>query len=311
MTRYLEVGTQIAERVRSGILRPGAELPAVRAYARQWGTSAATIVRAYRYLAEGGVIVLAARRRARVAPDGMIAASHLLHADRVFRLAGSDDPALQIVLERAGPTVVSVGARGSFQALRALARSDADGAAIHLRHRCGTHNAPFAQALLRDRHPHLLHLWRREQGLFVAHGNPCGITTPADLAGLRVAKREVGTGTRILLDQLLATAGIAADEVAGPELGSHVEVALAVAAGITDTGLGVRAVAIDLDLQFIPLIWETYDIALPGDALGAAKPLITTLRDPTVQASIRLLGGYDLADSGSVEALSSVPRQSS
>ncbi|MGH3765978.1 MAG: substrate-binding domain-containing protein [Pseudonocardiaceae bacterium] len=304
MTRYLEVGRHIANRVWSGELRPGAELPGVRAYARERGTSAATIGRAYRHLAEGGVIVLADRRRARVAPDGVIAASRLLEADRVFRLAGSDDPALQIVLDRAGPAVVPVGTRGSFPALRALARSDADGAAIHLRHRCGSYNAPFARALLRDRHPHLLHLWRREQGLLVAPGNPRGITTPADLPGLRMAKREIGTGTRVLLDQLLIAAGIAPDEVAGPELGSHLEVALAVAAGITDVGLGVRAAANDLDLDFISQTWETYDIALPGDALGAAKPLIVALRDPAVQASIRALGGYDLVHSGCIEQLS-------
>src|SRR5262249_48263716 len=156
----------------------------------------------------------------------------------------------------------------------------------------------FARALLRDRDPHLLHLWRREQGLFVAHGNPLGIITPGDLRGLRVAKRKVGTGTRVLRDQLLDAAGIAAGEVAGPELGSPLEAALAVAAGIADAGLGVRAVANDLDLDFIPVTWETYDIALSGDALGAAKPLITTLRQPTVQASISLLGGYDLARTG-------------
>ncbi len=303
MTRYLEVSAEIAERVRSGELRPGAELPAVRSYARKRDTTASTIGRAYRYLAEGGVIALSDRRRARVAPDGMIAASRLLEAERVFRLAGSDDPALQVVLGRAGPTVVPVGTRGSFPGLRALTRSDADGAAIHLRHRCGTYNAPFARALLRGRRPHLLHLWFREQGLLVAPGNPRGITTPADLPRLRVAKRETGSGTRVLLDQLLTAAGVAPDDVAGPELGSHLEIALAVASGITDAGLGVRAAANDLDLDFISLRWESYDIALPGDALGAVKPLITALRDPDVKASILTLGGYDLAHAGSVEPL--------
>ncbi len=303
VTRYLKVGMEIADQVRSGQLRPGAELPSVRACAQKRGATVATIGRAYRYLAEGGVITLVDRRRARVAPDGVIAAARLLDTERVFRLAGSDDPALQIVLSRAGSTVVAVGTRGSFQGLRALARSDADGAAIHLRHPQGAYNAPFARALLRGHDPHLLHLWRREQGLLVAPGNPRGITTPADLAELRVAKREVGAGTRVLLDQLLTAASIAPDDVAGPELGSHLEIALAVAAGITDAGLGVRAAATDLDLDFIPLVWESYDIALPGHALGAARPLITALRDPEVQTSILGLGGYDLTHTGTVEAL--------
>jgi molybdate-binding protein len=307
LTRYLRLGMKIAERVRSGQLRPGVELPSVRVCAQEHGTTASTTRRAYQYLAEGGVITLAPRRRARIAPDGKIAAARLLDAERVFRLAGSDDPALQILLARAGPTVVLVKTRGSFQGLRALGRSEADGAAIHLRHHGGVYNAPFAEALLRGRNPHLLHLWRREQGLLVAPGNPRNITSAADLAKLRVAKREAGTGTRVLLDQLLTAADITPDNVAGPELRSHLEIALAVAVGITDTGLGVRAAVNDLDLDFIALTWENYDIALPADALGSARPLITALRDPKAQALIRGLGGYDLTHAGSVQALSPPP----
>ena len=303
MARYLEIGTEIAHRVRSGELPAGTELPAIRETARQHATTSSTIGRAYRYLADGGVITLADRRRAKVATDGAIAAARLLEADRVFRLAGSDDPALQIMIDHAAPAVVPVGNRGSFDGLRALARGTADGAAIHLRHHSGAYNAPFAHALLRHRRPHLIHLWRREQGLLVAPGNPRGATSVAALATLRVAKREVGAGTRVLLDQLLIATGIAPDDVKGPTLHSHLEIALAVASGIADVGLGVRAATNDLNLGFIPLTWEPYDLALSGDALGAASPLITALRDPTVQASISKLGGYDLESAGTVEPL--------
>lgn len=303
MARYLEISTEIAQRVRSGQLAAGVELPAIRESAREYGATSSTIARAYRYLADGGVITLADRRRARVTSDGVIAAARLLEVDRVFRLAGSDDPALQVVLDHVGPAVLTVGTRGSFHGLRALTRGIADGAAIHLRHRNGVCNAPFAQALLRDRRPHLLHLWRREQGLLVPPGNPRGARTPADLATLRVAKREVGAGTRVLLDQLLIAAGIAPDDVAGPELHSHLEISLAVAAGVADLGLGLRAAANNLGLDFVPLTWESYDIALDGDALGAARPLITTLGDPKVRATISKLGGYDMEHAGTVQPL--------
>ena len=67
-----------------------------------------------------------------------------------------------------------VGASGSFRGLTALWRNEADGAALHLRHRDGTYNAPFAAALLAGRDPVLVHLWQREQGLVVAPGNPLG-----------------------------------------------------------------------------------------------------------------------------------------
>jgi molybdate-binding protein len=303
MTEYLDVSTEVARRVRAGELGSGAELWSVREHARRRGTTASTINRAYRCLAEHKVIVLADRRRARVAPDGALAAARFLEPDRVFRLAGSDDPALQIVLNHVGRHVATVGTRGSFPGVRTLARGDADGVAIHLLHRNGSYNAPFARALLRGRGPTLIHLWRREQGLLVPHGNPAKLTTPADLRGCRVAKREHGTGTRVLLDRLLTAASIPPDEVPGPELGSHLEIALAVASGITDTGLGVRAAATDLDLDFVPLTWERYDIALAADALAAAAPLITALREPAVRAAITALGGYDAIRAGTIEAL--------
>ncbi|MGH3673411.1 MAG: substrate-binding domain-containing protein, partial [Pseudonocardiaceae bacterium] len=84
----------------------------------------------------------------------------------------------------------------------------------------------------------------------------------------------------------------------------------AVASGVTDVGLGVRAAANDLDLDFIAVAWECYDIALAEDALGAARPLITALRDPAVQASILAFGGYDLARAGTVELLTGHQAQS-
>lgn len=304
MTRYLDISFRLADQVLSRQLRPGAELLSVRAYAAQAGATASTISRAYAHLAEAGVLVVESRRRARVAPDGYLAAMRLRQGERLFRLAGSDDPALQIVLGSAGRTVVLSASRGSFAGLRALAAGDADGAAVHLRHVDGEYNAPFAEALLRGRDPHLLRLWRREQGLVVPRGNPGRITGARDLVGRRVAKREPGAGTRVLLDQLLAAEGASADAVSGPEFTSHVEIALAVAAGVADAGLALGVAAAQLDLDFLPLAWEHYDIVLPGDALGAAEPLVGAIRDPRVHAAIRMLPGYDLEDAGRLVRLS-------
>jgi len=78
----------------------------------------------------------------------------------VLRLAGSDDPGLDIVLRSVGDgLVVTVGARGSFDGLAAIWQDTADAAAIHLRHRSGTQNSPFARSVLRGRRPTLIHLW--------------------------------------------------------------------------------------------------------------------------------------------------------
>lgn len=287
----------------AGELTAGAELPSIRDLARQEHTTASTISRAYDHLAHGGVIAQSDRRRARIHPEARVAAHRLLGARREFRLAGSDDPALDIVLRRAGSAVSLVGARGSFHGLTALWRGTADGAAIHLLHHSGVYNAPFASALLRGREPTLIRLWRREQGLLVPPGNPGNITSVKDLRAARVAKREFGAGTRVLLDRLLMDHGIAPDSVAGPETASHLEVALAVASGVATAGLGVRAPATALDLDFIPVAWEDYDIVLPATALAAADPLITALRDPQLRQAIDRLGGYDTTDAGTVRTL--------
>ena len=151
-------------------------------------SSPATVQRAYAALARAGVVILAERRGARVAPGGELAARRLLRAGAAFRLAGSDDPALALLLAEVGDEIVMVGASGSFRGLTALWRNDADGAALHLRHRDGTYNAPFASALLAGREPVLVHLWQREQGLIVPPGNPLGLHDAAALQHIRVAQ---------------------------------------------------------------------------------------------------------------------------
>jgi molybdate-binding protein len=303
VTRYLDLGTDLATAVRAGELAAGSELPSVRDLATVRGTTTATASRAYRYLAEHGVITLEPRRRARVGHDGPAAARRLLGGTRVFRLAGSDDPAMSLLVRHLGDRVSVVPARGSLHGLAAVAADTADGATAHLRHHSGVYNAPFARAVLRGREPTLLHLWRREQGLLLPAGNPRGITDIRQLRGLRVAKRSPGTGTRVLLDHALAAAGVAPDDVTGPEFGSHLEVALAVAVGAADAGLAVRAAAADLDLDFLAVAWEEYDLVLAAESLDTAAPLVEALRDPAVRAEITALGGYDLSEAGAVQRI--------
>jgi len=303
MARYPQVSSDIAERIASGVLAAGDELPSIRHAARRYDTTATTIGRAYRHLADAGVIDVADRRRSRVAAGGDIAARRLLGGHPGLRLAGSDDPGLDLVLRHAGASVVTVGARGSFHGLTRIWRGTADAAAIHLRHRSGAHNSPFARALLRGRQPAIIHLWRREQGLLTPEGNPGRISDPGDLRALRVARRQFGTGTRVLLDRLLTDAGIPPASVTGPDAASHLEVAMTVASGQADAGLAVRAAATALDLSFVPVTWEEFDIVLSAGALPAAEPLIAALRAPDVQASVRALGGYDLSRSGTVQLL--------
>jgi molybdate-binding protein len=303
MTRYLRLSKELAGRVASGELGPGAELPSLRDLARREGTTVSTVGRAYQHLSDAGLVVIGDRRRARIAAGGAAAARRLLAAPAAFRLAGSDDPALDLLLRHVGAAVTVVGVRGSLHALLALTRDDADGAAIHLRHPDGSYNVGFARAALRGYRPTLVHLWRREQGLLLPAGNPHRISGIADLRGRRVAKRTPGTGTRVLLDRLATAAGLNPDRIDGPELGSHLEVALTIGAGAADTGLALRSAVYGLGLDFHALAWESYDLVLDHERLTAAAPLLSALHNPSIRTEITRLGGYDLDHAGDVTVI--------
>jgi molybdate-binding protein len=114
----------------------------------------------------------------------------------------------------------------------------------------------------------------------------------------------------VLLDHLMAESGADPDAVRGPVVGTHLEVAVAVATGTVDTGLAVRSAAAELDLEFIPLAWENYELAVTAVALGAASDLIAALRTDALRSAVESLGGYDASDSGRVTALGATSRRS-
>jgi molybdate-binding protein len=298
MARSHDLTLDLATRVAEGKLVPGASLPSVRSLARARHSTEGTVKRALRELAEAGVIVLEPRRVGRVSAKGVLAARALLREGAIFRLAGSDDPALSVLVADVPEAIEPVGTAGSYRGLTALWSGRADGASLHLRHRSGEYNAPFARGVLAGRDPVLVHLWRREQGLLVPTGNPRGVGRIEDLASLRVVRRPPGTGTRTLLDRLLLDAGIEPDTLSGPTVELHLDVALAVATGEADAGLGLRSAATPLDLDFVPLSWEPFQIATTRAQAGGLGPLLRALDDPEVMRRIAALGGYDVDGAG-------------
>jgi len=144
----------------------------------------------------------------------------------------------------------------------------------------------------------LVHLWRREQGLVVARGNPHGIARVADLQSRRIAWRLPGTGSRLLLERLMLAAGCAPRPELGEPAESHLAVAAAVATGAADAGLAVRAVAESAGLDWVPVLSEPFELALDQAAKGAAEPLLATLAESSVQARLSAMSGYDLSMSG-------------
>ncbi|MGH2782345.1 MAG: substrate-binding domain-containing protein, partial [Thermoleophilaceae bacterium] len=223
-----------------------------------------------------------------------------LSSSGALRLAGSDDPALDVLLRAAGREVtMAPGARGSVKGLVQLARGTADAAAVHLLDAAsGRWNDAFARGALSGRPALLVHLWRREQGLVLRRGNPERIRAVGDLAGRRVAWRSAGSGSRLLLERLMLLDGAQPRPELGVPADSHLAVAAAVATGAADAGLGVRAVAEPLGLEWVPVVTESFELALAAESRPAAEPLLEVLAGTTIQARLAGLPGYDLAMSG-------------
>ncbi len=176
----------------------------------------------------------------------------------------------------------------------------------------GSPTARVYRPMLRPGRHKLIGFARRTQGLIVAPGNPLGITTLADLARprIRFVNRARGTGTRVVLDELLAGAGVAAASIDGYDRiePSHRAVAQSVASGSADAAFGIEAVARAKALDFVALAEESYFLATL--AANLEHPHIATLRralaTPAWRTALQAIPGYAAQRSGEVLALTEV-----
>ncbi|KLU59971.1 molybdopterin molybdenumtransferase [Peptococcaceae bacterium CEB3] len=194
---------------------------------------------------------------------------------------------------------------GSMAGLMALRKREAHLAGVHLLDpESGEYNRPYLERLLPQRRVALVNLVYRTQGLLVARGNPFKLRTLADLADgrIRFVNRQGGSGTRVLLDYLLAQEGVDKEQILGydREEFTHLGVAVAIASGSADAGLGIQSAALSLGLDFIPIGEERYDLAIPQEYLAdhRMETLLAVIASPDFQAEVRAMGGYDLRDAG-------------
>ena len=294
------VAAKLAARIVAGALGPGDPVPSVRALAEEMRCATGTAARAHSILREAGLIAGPPRAAAVVTEDGLSRALAFRGAAGAVRLAGSDDPGLDLLVRAVGPTVErSTQGAGSVAGLAQLARGTVDASAVHLRdERTGAANDPFVRRVIGGEPAGLVHLWRRQQGIVVPAGNPLGIRSVDDLAGRTLAWRSPGTGSRLLLDRLLRTAGV--EPAGGAEFGSHLGVAVAVSTGAADAGLAVRASSESIGADFVPVEWEDFELAVAPESLELMLPLLDVLASTGVQDRLAALGGYDLRRSGEV-----------
>lgn len=221
-------------------------------------------------------------------------------------LAGSHDPLLDWAVRQSG-CGLALRAGGSLEGLSALARREAIAAAVHVPDPdTGGFNEGAARAELPGE-PLVGLVWAwREQGLILPPGNPRGLATLQHLAraGVTVAGRQSRAGSHLLLIHLLNEAGLRLDALRflPAPAASEDEVAAAVAEGRADAGFGIRAEAAARGLEFVPLVRERFDlVARPRDWFEPPlQRLLDFARGEAFRARAARLGGYDVAQSGSV-----------
>ncbi len=231
--------------------------------------------------------------------------------DQTLLAIGSHDLALDLMaqfLTEAEPPrrLVSANA-GSLGGLLALRRGEAHLAGSHLLDpETGEYNLPYIQRTLPDTPVTVVTLTLREQGLIVPAGNPKGIQGLHDLnrTELTYVNRQKGSGTRILLDYELGKMGLLPTHIRGydREEVTHLAVAVAIATGRADCGLGVRGAAAALGLDFIPVAWERYDLVIPRHFWESEllAPLHTLLQNPQFRAAVAGVPGYNPAPMGQI-----------
>jgi len=224
-------------------------------------------------------------------------------------IIGSHDMTIDILadeIRRRGHDIrISSGNVGSLGGLMAIRKGICHMAGSHLLDtKTGEYNLSYVQRYLKGIKVAIFHLALRDQGLILAKGNPKGIRGIEDLRreDVTFVNRQAGAGTRILLDYKLSQAGIQAEKIRGydHEEFTHMAVAVDVLSGAADCGMGIFAAAKALDLDFVPIEREQYDLIIPCSHLKnpQIQEILETIRSDRFRERVSSLGGYDPSRSG-------------
>ncbi len=225
---------------------------------------------------------------------------------------GSHDISLDLLAQFLAPcqrrlASVNVGSLGGIMALK---KGETHLAGAHLLHpESGEYNLPYIQEHLPGRALRVVTLVGRTQGLFLEKGNPKKIQSLEDLIrkDISTVNRQRGSGTRLLLDFHLKQLDILPESVNGydHEEYTHLAAAAVVASGRADCALGIEAASYALDLDFLPLYTERFDLLIPEEFVSGEllKPLFELLEDPRFRDAVKTRPGYDVSEMGKLVAV--------
>ncbi|MDD1651412.1 MAG: molybdopterin biosynthesis protein [Methanomicrobiales archaeon] len=219
-------------------------------------------------------------------------------SERALLLTGSHDPALDHLADLVRPGVdLHAASSGSLAGLLALSRGECHAAPTHLLGPDGSYNTWYLERYLPGTAVDLVCVAGREQGVVSRDG-----LTLDDLPSHRFVNRQKGSGTRMLLDYLLAERGISPASLRGydREMTTHLAVALAVKSGEADCGICVYSAAKALGLAFVPVGQERYELAIRREQMTDPRiqALVTALGSPAFRDRLTAMGGYDTTLTG-------------
>jgi molybdenum cofactor synthesis domain-containing protein len=224
-------------------------------------------------------------------------------------IIGSHDITIDLLgdeIRRRGSSIrISSGNVGSMGGLTAIRKGICHMAGSHLLDtETGEYNISYIKRYIKGVKVSVFHLVLRDQGLILAKGNPKNIKGIEDLTreDVTFVNRQAGSGTRVLFDYRLGQAGIVPEAVRGydHEEFTHMAVAVDVLSGAADCGVGIYAAARALNLDFVPLEREQYDLIIPSEVVDipAMRTVLETVRSQGFRERVKALGGYDPGKSG-------------
>ncbi len=224
-------------------------------------------------------------------------------------IAGSDDPLLVMLTalfrERSPDILVLQSRAGSRDGLMALKKGLVHIACVHLIDPQGGYATDHIRQFLGEDIA-VITFAERTQGIILGPGNPIAIKDLSDAfkRGNKWALREIGTGTRALMDMEMDQLGIDPEPILAENIPvqSHLDAALAIRAGRADAGIGIEAAAHLAGCDFLPIRQERFDLIVRKENffLPQVKDLLALLRDVEFEKIAASLKGYDLGESGKI-----------